>query len=133
MDYSTLSVRKKILIAGTSVVVLMLIGTIFYHSTEKWSWTDSFYFTGITLTTIGYGDLYPTTQMTKIATVFFAFVGIGMVLFFFTIMAEAYIEHQEKNFSLNIQHYTDELRKLGENNRKKLKERKNRIIRGTKI
>jgi hypothetical protein len=35
------------------------VGTWFYHTVEGWSWVDSFYFTMVTLATVGYGDFSP--------------------------------------------------------------------------
>ena len=49
---------------------LILVGGIVYHWLEGWDWVDSFYFVVITLTTIGYGDLSPTTQLSKLVTIF---------------------------------------------------------------
>jgi len=58
------------------------IGTVVYHMIEGWSWIDSFYFSIITLTTIGYGDFSPQTDGGKIFTVFYIIVGIGIILSF---------------------------------------------------
>ncbi len=49
---------------------------------EDWGWVDSVYFTVITLTTVGYGDLNPTTAGSKLFTVALVLVGIGVLLTF---------------------------------------------------
>ncbi len=64
------------------VGVVVTSGTVFYRQVEDWSWIDSFYFTIITLTTVGYGDLSPTTAGSKIFTVAYLIVGIGLLLTF---------------------------------------------------
>lgn len=62
-----------------SVLLVVGFGTVFYHEYEKWSWVDSFYFTVVTLTTVGYGDLSPTLPLTKLFTVVYLIVGVGLI------------------------------------------------------
>jgi voltage-gated potassium channel len=60
--------------------LLLLSGTIFYASIEGWSWLDSLYFSVITLSTVGYGDLSPKTSIGKIFTMIYIFVGLGLFI-----------------------------------------------------
>lgn len=69
------------------VFVILLIGTFFYHKVEGWRWIDSFYFSSMSLTTVGYGDLTPQTDIGKIFTVFYIFSGVGVILGFITSVA----------------------------------------------
>ena len=55
-------------------------GTVFYRLIEDWTWVDAFYFTIITLTTVGYGDLYPTRTVSKLFTVMIVLIGIGLLV-----------------------------------------------------
>lgn len=54
-------------------------GTVFYHLVEKLTVLDSVYFSVITLTTIGYGDIVPHTNAGKIFTIFYVLVGISLL------------------------------------------------------
>ena len=60
--------------------VALASGTIFYWRFEDWSLVDSLYFSVITLTTVGYGDLSPTTTGTKVFTIFYVLTGLGILV-----------------------------------------------------
>lgn len=55
------------------------VGTVFSRHLEDLSWVDSFYFSVITLTTVGYGDITPQTDAGKIFTSIYVLVGITML------------------------------------------------------
>ncbi|MBW2972132.1 potassium channel family protein [Candidatus Woesearchaeota archaeon] len=83
-------IHTKAIAAVTAILLLITLGTTVYHSIEGWSWLDSAYFTVITITTIGYGDMFPTHTVSKVFTMFFVFTGVGMFLFAISIIAERY-------------------------------------------
>lgn len=62
---------------------VLLIGTFAYHWLEGWSLLDSLYFCVISLATIGYGDLTPTTPEAKLFTIIYVINGIGILLALF--------------------------------------------------
>ena len=74
------------------VVILILTGMVFYHQWEGWSWLDSLYFSVVTLTTVGYGDLSPQTAVGKIFTMVYIILGLGILSSFIVLLAE----HQTK-------------------------------------
>lgn len=84
----------KIAIAASSVLFLIVLSTVVFHYYENWNWLDSFYFTSMTITTIGYGDHVPTTPFTKLFTVFLAFSGVGLVFYTITMLATEYVERR---------------------------------------
>lgn len=61
-----------------SLVGILSLGTVFFHYVEGWSWLDSYFFTVVTISTVGYGSLVPATALGKIGTTFFIFVGLGI-------------------------------------------------------
>jgi len=65
-----------------AALFVLTIGTIFYHFVEHWTWLNSYYFSVVTLTTVGYGDFAPHTAAGKIFTTFYLFFGIGIITAF---------------------------------------------------
>ncbi len=61
-------------------MVLLIIGsgTVFFRHVEGWSWLDSYFFTVVTLSTVGYGNLVPVTAAGKIGTTVFILLGLGI-------------------------------------------------------
>jgi voltage-gated potassium channel len=62
------------------VLITLSVGTVFYSKVEGWSVLDSLYFSVITLSTVGYGDLSPVTSFGKFFTIFYIIAGIGILL-----------------------------------------------------
>ena len=59
--------------------LLLVAGTVIFMFIEGFSAVDSFYFCFITLSTIGYGDLSPATDLGKIVTVIYGIAGLGII------------------------------------------------------
>lgn len=66
-------------VALASALMLIAAATVFYHFEEDWSWVDSFYFSSVAVTTVGFGDLSPTTDTSKLVTVGYIFTGISLI------------------------------------------------------
>jgi voltage-gated potassium channel len=79
-----------------AVLGLFVVGTVFYRIVEGWSWIDSFYFTVVTLTTVGYGDLAPTKVISKIFTVVLILGGVGAILAFLDALVRRTAERRIK-------------------------------------
>jgi voltage-gated potassium channel len=78
------------------VVVTLATGTLFYWHVERWTPLDSLYLSVVTLTTVGYGDLVPTTAAGKVFTILYILVGIGIILGFVNAVAERSIERRKE-------------------------------------
>lgn len=78
-------------------VAILASGTIFYCTIEGWHWVDALYFSATTLSTVGLGDLSPQTQLGKIFTVVYIFVGVGVFFALFTQFARALLKLDDKD------------------------------------
>jgi hypothetical protein len=74
------------------VLLLLLLGVMFYIQVENWRFIDALYFCVITLTTVGFGDLAPHTDTAKIFTSLYVLVGIGVLLAFINLVAKHSLE-----------------------------------------
>jgi len=59
--------------------LLLVAGTLIFRIIEGFSPLDSFYFSFITLATIGYGDITPVTDLGKLVTVIYGIAGLGVM------------------------------------------------------
>ena len=78
------------------VVVTLVIGTLFYSVVEGWNPLDALYFSVVTLTTVGYRDLAPSTAVGKVFTILYILAGIGIILAFVNAVAERSIARRKE-------------------------------------
>ena len=75
--------KEHLMFVWAVLVVLgyYAIGYWYYSEVEGWSLVQCVYFAVVTCTTIGYGDLTPTSDGSKAFTIVYAFVGVLGVMF----------------------------------------------------
>jgi hypothetical protein len=78
-------------------LVILLTGTLFYSRAEDWSLVDALYFSVTTLTTVGIGDFAPTSTASKLFTVLYLMVGLGVLLAFATAIGR-HVVKQRRHF-----------------------------------
>ena len=88
-----------ILVTFSTLLSLIIVGTVTFHYLEDWSWVSSFYFTVCTLTTIGYGDLVPTSDASRLFTALFAMTGVAIAFTSFSILGMAYLRRGQDALS----------------------------------
>ena len=65
----------------TTLALILLSGTLFYHKTEGWSLLDSLYFSFVSLVPTGLNTgLIPQTDLSKWFTMLYLLVGVGIML-----------------------------------------------------
>ncbi len=78
---NTHTVKHNLKLSIVLILSAYIIGLLFYHLVEKWSYIDALYFLTATFTTIGYGDITPKTDTGKIFTIIISWVGISLGFF----------------------------------------------------
>lgn len=93
------SVRAELAItAFTSLVTVIFAGILMYYAEHDSqpeifvNMSQSIWWAVSTLTTIGYGDIYPITPLGKLLASVLAFVGIGLIAIPTGLISAAYIE-----------------------------------------
>lgn len=78
--------------AGATAIILGT-GVVFYHFIENLSLIDALYFSVITLTTVGYGDISPETDIGKLFTVMYIIAGIAILGTFANLLLKRTVAH----------------------------------------
>ncbi len=81
--------------------LLVVTGTLFYWRFEEgWSIVDALYFSVVTLTTVGYGDIHPTSDGTQIFTIIYILTGLGILVSLLGAVAEQYVAQKADRVKL---------------------------------
>lgn len=74
--------RRRLYLSLLAVIIVVLAGTVGFSIMMGLSLLDAFYFTIVTISTVGYGEIYPTTPETKLFASFLIIVGLGSITVF---------------------------------------------------
>jgi hypothetical protein len=72
-------INQQFVIGVAVALGVLILGAIIFHLVEGFKWLDSFYFCVVTLTTIGYGDITPHTDLGKFIDIFYILTGVGIL------------------------------------------------------
>lgn len=88
--------RSSVLLSGVALTGLVVVGTVVMRWLEGWSWITAFYFSVTTLTTVGYGDHYPTHDASRLFVAFYVIAGVTTALSAMTVVGRNYLEFIER-------------------------------------
>ena len=74
-------------------------GAVFISIVEKMKFVDALWWSFVTTTTVGYGDISPTTSLGRIIAVVLMIVGIGFIGMLTGTIATFFIKNKEKNLT----------------------------------
>ncbi|EKD56672.1 MAG: hypothetical protein ACD_58C00122G0009 [uncultured bacterium] len=102
--------RSKFVVALVTLIILIVGGTVVFKYIENWTWIDSFYFSVSTISTVGYGDTTPNTEIGRLAASAFILISVPIMLYAFYIFALMYfdqrffrVEEKEKEIEKEIE------------------------------
>lgn len=93
-----LNTKTEIFVAVTTLLGWMAIGTIVFHRLESWTWIQSFYFSVVTITTVGYGDFTPTNDLSRLFTAIYILVGVSIGLVTLSIIGAEILRNRERRY-----------------------------------
>ncbi|MFL1011285.1 potassium channel family protein [Flavisericum labens] len=80
--------RTKIYTAVFLLGIILLIGVAGYKMISGYSWVDALYMTVITMTTVGFGEVVPLNDTSKIFTIFLILASVVIVGYALSIITE---------------------------------------------
>lgn len=72
----------------------------------RWSVTDAVYFSMVSMSTVGYGDLAPSTTASRVFTIFYILVGVTYVFYRLSLSVEGLLLKINRRF---LKYWTDDL------------------------
>jgi voltage-gated potassium channel len=85
----------KVINALVIVLMWIFLGTFIFWNIENWTLIDSFYFSVSSLTTVGYGDLTPSSQFGKLVAALYILFGVGIVLASLGFIGREFLSREE--------------------------------------
>jgi voltage-gated potassium channel len=89
---------KKLVVVVILSIALVLTYAYLISIIEGVDYFTALYFSVITITTTGYGDFTPQTFMGRALTVVYLCIGVGVVMYLFSLIAEFIVEGKFEEF-----------------------------------
>ena len=93
-DRSFGSPPARIIKSLALLVFVMMTGTVGYMHLEGWTFSDSFYMTVITITTVGFREVRDVSDGGRLFTVVLIFMGMGIIAYTLGMVAQVMVELQ---------------------------------------
>lgn len=91
-----MDLEKKFKIVLMILVVVIVFGTVGYTAIERWSPVDALYMTLITLSTVGFGEVYALSPAGKVFTMVLVVVGVAGAAYTLSVIGQMILEGEIK-------------------------------------
>ena len=88
---------ERIIKGFVILLIILLIGTVGYMIIEKWHFLDALYMTVITITTVGFREVYDVSETGRVFTIVIIFLGMGIMAYLVGMVAQAMVEFQVRS------------------------------------
>jgi len=89
-------IRFRLTINLSIFVAILIFGTLVFATLESRSLIDAFYYVIVTIATVGYGDVHPTTTAGKVFAILLIITGVGTFLGVIANATEMMLSRREK-------------------------------------
>ena len=98
---------QRLIILVFGIVFLLIIGMFFFHFVEDWDLKFSLYYSGISLMSRGFSDVFPQTWPGIIFSLIYTILGLGFVIYYVTSLVSFFINYYEKNVRKKVNLFVD--------------------------
>lgn len=91
-----ISNNAKVYVALVTLGTWIALGTFVFYRLEDWTRIEAFYFAVVTITTVGYGDFAPTTDVSRLFAAIYILVGVSIGLVTLGLVGSKIIEYRLK-------------------------------------
>jgi len=85
-NHKHIELRLRLSISILAIVILT--AALFYRAIEGWTFINALYFAVSTASTVGYGDLTPSHEISRIFTIVFIILSTTLTLYSISLIAQ---------------------------------------------
>jgi voltage-gated potassium channel len=79
-----MNLKRRLIGIGLVFGTIILVGGMGYRLIEGWSWVDAIYMSIITVTTVGFGEVYPLSPVGRLFTTMLIVLGVAGITYAFS-------------------------------------------------
>lgn len=81
-------IELRLKLSLSLLAIIIITAALFYRTIEGWSFINALYFAVATASTVGYGDITPSHQISKIFTIIFIVLSTTLTLYSIALVAQ---------------------------------------------